>query len=381
MSHRTNDITVLIVSQRQRPDGFGRQPGYIAFVEAEDVFASCSDADMVMIQHSPGDPRVRARRFGGRQIRRFTGSNKPVPTLIPRREQIPFPRKHYDVAVFVGFTVWDLPLLERMSAVRRHADRLLAWFPEAWVSEFDDERVRYESFGILDGIFVGMEAASNEIRTIASCPVNHLPPAVDTTRFAALDPYENRPIDVLGIGRRDPLLHRALLDWSRKANKLYIYDTISGTSVPDANAHRESLGDTYRRTDVALTNFAKYDLPQVNQGDREIPGRLWEGLAGGSVMVGFPPDEDLQRRTVGDEVVIPMPSEPSEAVELIDDVQRRDNGPLRRAHVQLALRHHDWAHRWNEIFTKSELDPPAGLRVRLDRLEGMADSLDNAAGA
>lgn len=378
------DTAVLIVSQRQRPDGFGRQPGYVAFIEAEDVLAAGSDADLVMVDHGPKHPLIRARRFGGRQIRRFSDSTRPIPSPFARRGNLPLPlrgkvslpRRHYDVAVFVGFTVWDLPLLERLAGVLERVDRVVAWFPEAWASEFDDGRVRYEAFGILDTIFVGMETAASELAAVVSCPVHHLPPAVDVLRFAGLVPDETRPIDVLGIGRREPRLHRALLDWSRKSNKLYVYDTMSGTTVPDAPAHRENLGDTYRRSDIAITNFAKYDAPEITEGDREIPGRLWEALAGGSLMIGIPPDERLQREQVGDIVVTEIPSEPSEAVELIEELQLRDHRDLRRSHVQLALRRHDWAHRWQTIFSQSDLTPPAGIQARVDRLAGMADSIE-----
>lgn len=371
-----SDTTVLVVSQRLRSDGFGRQPGYIAFIEAEDVLASTCDVDIAMIAESPRHPLIRGRRFGGRQLRRLTGSTNPLPLLPSPRPQAPLPRDHYDVAIFVGFTIWDLPLLERMTSVRSHADKIIAWFPEAWISEFDDERVRYESLGLLDAMYVGMETACLELQTLADCPVRHLPPAVDVPRFASLSPEERRPIDVLNIGRRDPRLHRAVLDWSRKSNKLYVYDTIAGTTVPDAEAHRSNLGDTYRQTDIAITNFAKYDLPEIVRGDREIPGRLWEGLASGSIMMGNPPEERLQKELVGEIVVTELPEEPSEAIDIITELQARDHTDQRRAQIQLAMRRHDWAHRWSEIFTTSGLEPPSGLKVRLDRLDAMADSLE-----
>ena len=369
------DTKVLIVSQRQRPDGFGCQPGYIAFVEAEDVLAACSDADLTMVNHSPHDLRVRTRRLGGRLVRRLTNSKKPLPAIMPQTGNASLPRERYDLAIFVCFTVWDLTLLERMTAVRKQADQVVAWLPESWVSEFDDERVRYEAFGMLDAAFVGMQTAAEKLASITPCPVHHLPPAVDVQRFAAMTPHESRPIDVLGIGRRDPKLHRALLDWSRKSSKLYIYDTVSGATVADADAHRGNLGDTYRRTKVAITNFAKYDLPEITRGDRGIPGRLWEGLASGALMVGLPPDEDLQRRLVGRPVVTEIASNPSEAVELINELTVADHGSVRRSQVQLALQRHDWAHRWSTVFEQCQLPVPAALQARIERLDAMATSL------
>ena len=52
-------------------------------------------------------------------------------------------------------------------------------------------------------MFVGMEGAAIELTSLASCPVHHLPPAVDVRRFAATTAGDPRPIDVLGIGHEE----------------------------------------------------------------------------------------------------------------------------------------------------------------------------------
>ena len=239
MGHESNaGNSVLIVSQRQRSDGFGRQPGYVAFGEAEDVLAAGADADMAMIDHSLTHPRIRARRLGGRVARRVIHDERPFPSVPGFHRRVPLTRDHYDLAVFIGFTTWDLPLLERMTEVRERADRVVAWFPEAWVSDLDDDRVHHEPFGMLNALFVGNRPAAERLSVLAPCPVHHLPPAVDVDHFSTLTVDDPRPIDVLGIGRRDPRLHRALVEWSRKTNRLYIYDTVSGAVVSDAAAHR-----------------------------------------------------------------------------------------------------------------------------------------------
>jgi hypothetical protein len=374
------DCRVLIVSQRQRPDGFGRQPGYVAFNEAEDILADCTGADLAMVDRNPTHPAIRARRLAGRGLRRVAGNDQRLPGAAALPFRVPAIEQpvhdHYDLAVFVGFTMWDLPLLQHALRGRGLADRIAVWFPEAWASEFADGRLDYEPFGFADAIFVGMEAACHQLAAIAPGPVHHLPPAVDVLRFAPLPPEGPRPIDVLGIGRRDRGLHAALLDWSQRAGKLYVYDTISGSQVGDARAHRVNLGDTYRRTNVALTNYAKYDMPQVTRGEREVPGRLWEGLASGAILVGRAPDDTLQRKLIGESVVVDLPAEPLDAVDLIGKLHRDANETIRRHHVKLALRRHDWAHRWASIFTGTGLEVPAGLRTRIDELATIAASLD-----
>ena len=44
--------------------------------------------------------------------------------------------------------------------------------------------------------------------------------------------------------------------------------------------------------------------------------------------------------------------------------------------MQIALRGHDWAHRWAEVFEQVGLEVPIGLRARLDQMEGMAAALN-----
>ncbi len=369
--------TVLIVSQRNRRDGFGRQPGYVSFTEAEDVLAMVTDADFAYVEASQSDSTVRLQRAVGRTMRRFgpMGPHAPLPAPRPRRTRAPL-RDHYDVAVFVGFTLWDMPLLERLTDVRSRADHIIAWFPEAWASDFDNGRLTHEPFDLADTIFVGMRAATEQLQRVADRPVYHVPPAVDALRFAGVNLGEPRQIDVLGIGRRDSHLHDALLDWARKSHRLYVYDTISGTQALVAVAHRENLADTYRRSKIAITNYAKYNQPSVVGAERERPGRLWEGLASGVSMIGFPPDESLQKSLIGELVVEPLADDPSIAVEQVDQLTRLDRTSARRRHVQLALRGHDWIHRWAGLFAKSGVEAPAGFETRTEQLETLASSME-----
>lgn len=373
-----DDPAVLIVSQRDRADGLGRHPGYVSIGEGEDVLASCVDADVVTRPLDPSMVTVRARRLAGRAARRLTRSTRPFPSVsaLRSRSAPSPPRPHYDVAVFVGLTIWDLALLEAIGDLRRMADRVIAWIPELWTSELTDPRLNHEPYAIADALFVGTKDPVAKLGTIVPCRVHFVPLAADVTRFAAVPLSARRPIDVLGIGRRDPDLHRALLDWSRKDNRLYVYDTISGMRVDDIDAHRQNLGDTCRRADIAITHYAKHDMPSVVGGQREMPGRLWEGLASGVLMAGFAPDEALQTELIGEPVVVELPPEPSAAIDIVDELHRGDHGDRRRHQVGLALRGHDWVHRWRDIFELSGVGVPPGLLQRIDRLEAMADGLD-----
>lgn len=376
-------------SQRDRIDGCGRQPGYVAFNEAEDVLLDATGADLAFVTQNPLAPLARGRRLAGRAYRRVTSSHQPLPRL-------PFPglnrsatvttangtgartgdalEQHYDLGVFVGYSMWDLPLIEALYDLRRRCDTLVAWFPEAWPSEFADRRLALEPYDLADHHFVGVAPSADALARQLGHAVHYLPLAVDAARFAPLDHHAPRPIDVLGIGRRLPQLHDALLDWSRKSSRLYVYDTVSGLRINDLRAHRENLADTYRRTNLALTHYAKFDDP-VTAGQREVPGRLWEALASGALMAGMPPDEQLQERLLGQQLVAALPADPSAAVDLIDELVRADATDQRRHQVSLALNGNDWSHRWQQVFHTAGLAVPAGLAGRLDHLGALAATL------
>ncbi|MGF1597794.1 MAG: hypothetical protein ACFCVK_12830 [Acidimicrobiales bacterium] len=365
------------MSQRLRPDGIGRQPGYVSFTEAEDVLAAAADADMMMVDRNPAGPSFRVRRVVGRGLR-WLPTHRTGPRLLPPRRHRPAAglRHRYDVAVFVGFTLWDLALLEELDVVRRRVGRLIVWLPESWASELDDRRLRHEPITLADRLFIGIESTAERLAELADRPVHYLPPAVDAKRFAAADAGAPRPIDVLGIGRRDERLHRALLGWARDTDRLYVYDTISGMMVPDVVGHRENLAETYRRTKIALTNSAKFDQPQVTRGERETPGRMWEGLAGGAVMVGsVAPDPGIQKRAAGEVVVGDLPDDLDAAIRRIEELCDTEMAGVRRHNMRLALHHHDWIHRWREIFERSGLDVPEGISSRIDELDALADAM------
>jgi hypothetical protein len=374
---------VLVVSHRRRPDSASRQPGYVSFTEAEAALVAVSAADTAYLTISPSAPSMRLRRAAGHGYRRLGGSNRLLPALPRDRAGATFDggpvSGRYDLAVFVAMTVWDLPLLERLHDLRRRADRVAVWIPELWLSELADSRIGHEPFALADDLFVGVADSAPALSGVAGRPVTYLPMAVDAVRFAALNPGGPRPIDVLGIGRRLPRLHEALLDWTRKTGRHYVYDTLQGGQVNDYEAHRENLADTYRRSSLAITHYAKFDRPDEIGDQREIPGRLWEALASGVAMVGMPPDEALQRNRPGQAVVRELPTDPAAAVELIDDLCHQDLEAERRRNVHLALTANDWAHRWHSLFETVGLPAPVGLDTRLELLADLADTLNRPA--
>lgn len=281
---------------------------------------------------------------------------------------------------FIAHGLWDLAMLERLRALRRKDIPISVWISEVWPSELGDPRVRLECYGLIDHVFVAVEEAAEPFADIAPrASIHVLPPAVDVLRFSPPDPFGSRGIAVLGIGRRDPEQHRELLDWARNRHALYVYDTVQGRAER-WEEHRESLASWYQHTSVAICNHAKHDVPRQTQGLRVLPGRLFEGLAAGAVLVGLPPDEARQQQLFGTSVVEPLHNIEHELSDVLDRFS--DPGEALQSRVRnlaLACRGHDWSHRWRTAYEAIGMPVPLGVENRIEDLAKKADEYEELA--
>ena len=181
---------------------------------------------------------------------------------------------------------------------------------------------------------------------------------------------------MLGIGRRDVRQHAELLRWSAEADRLHLFDSVVGKAV-DWVAHRERLARLYRQSHISVCNYAKHDQPAVIGDIRTVPMRLFEGLASGTVLVGLAPSAEAQRQLVGAELVEPFADADGRLSPLFDAPPDAPEVLAQRHRNQaLALRRHDWGHRWEVLLRTLGLPVPEPLARRLDDLSRRADQLD-----
>jgi glycosyltransferase involved in cell wall biosynthesis len=363
----------LLISQRLT-GGPVAHLAYGAWAEAEDVLASTANWPVGLLDRHGMDPRIRVRRVAGRFARRFG----PRATLVPPTRSVPVVESTEHV-VFLAYTPWDMPLLEQLKGLRTSGATISVWLPEVWPTGLDDPRLAYECFSLIDHIFVGLDEAVDPFHRIApNSEIHVLPPAVDVEMFRPATPFGHRGVTVLGIGRRDAAQHDELLDWSTRRDELYVYDTTKGRA-PDWKEHRRALAGWYQHTSIAVCNYAKMGSESETGGLRVLPGRLFEALAAGAVMVGVPPDPAVQQRVLGCEVVQPI--EPGSLSSTLDRILADERVPdLRRSNIALACRAHDWGHRWRTMFSALGMAVPVGLRNRLSDLDKVAAKLEEIAG-
>ena len=364
-----------MISQRMKTGGPAGHLAYAAWYEAEDVLCGATGIQIGLVgSHSEQLP-VKARRVVGRAARRALGPNQ----LLPPTSFGPAVSGLGHV-FFLAHGVWDLCLLEQLRSLRRSAATVSVWIPEVWPRDLQNPKIRHECYSMIDHLFVGIEEAVEPFASFApNAEIHVLKPAADVRKFAPADPFLPRGISVLGIGRRDQNQHRQILEWANTRQALYMYDTVKGQAA-DWQEHRSALSGYYQHTNVAVCNFAKHDSPAIHGGLRVLPGRLFEGLASGAVLVGVPPDEARQRRVLGQTVVEPLDASGRGLACMLDRFSHpHEAEPIRIRNLALACRGHDWAHRWRSAFEAIGIPVPFGLQNRIDDLAKRADAYEEMA--
>lgn len=376
-------LPLAVVSHRDTVGGPADHVAFAGWHEAEDVLLDTSGSELVSLRYHARRPVMRARRGLGRGLRMVAGRNRLLPPDWPvgpggRRPpgRAGGTSAGYHV-LMMGHSAWDVGLLERLRLARRRATTVSLWLPESWPSTLEHRLMPFEPFTLVDHLFVGVPEAVDRHRELApNADVHVLPPATDVVRFAGQGPDGARPIAVLGIGRRHERQHEDLLRWSAGADRLYLFDSVMGPAV-DWVAHREQLARLYQQSHISLCNYAKHDQPTVVGSVRTVPMRLYEGLASGTLLVGLAPGTDAQRALVGAEVVEPFSDVAGRLNPLFDTPPDAPGvTALRRRNQALALRAHDWGHRWEVVLRALGLPVPELLAQRLDELSRRADRLD-----
>ncbi len=365
-------MSLIVLSQRGTRGGLSGQLAYGAWHEAEDVLVATAGAELALVDHHGKTARIRARRVTGRAVRRMAGRSVLLPAI---HSGLASQDPGGDHVIFVAHGPWDLPLLERLKDLRRQASTISVWMPEVWPTDLADQRLLYESYALIDHLFVGIEEAVEPFKAIApQLNVRCVPLATDVVVFGAREVDAERGIDIVGVGRRQQAQHEAILEWVDRNDKLYLYDTVAGSAV-ERLEHRQNLANWYRHAKIAVCNYAKHDLPNLVGGLRVIPGRLYEGLAAGSILVGLAPSEVAQRRVLGIPVV--ESTEQCSVTAVLDKFSDQDSTrPWRIRNAAMAARGHDWSHRWRVILSDIGVPEPAGLTARIDALARRADVLE-----
>jgi len=347
--------------------------------EFEDVVSSMTGADRADIT------RLELAEFE-RKVYKVLRNVTASPVLRRAAAQLGGLRlnKTYDLFLPVFNDPYELFALSQIPNWRRHCRYAACVITEAWESMLPEYLL--ETLSEFDHVYLSSNPTESVSR-ISGRPCSYLPLGIDALLFSPFPNTPPRGIDVLGIGRRSPDTHAALLSMARERGLFYYYDTIRMTSgvadaarqltfsVLDSAEHRFKLASMLKRSRFFMASRARANESQLAHLD-EMSGRFFEGAAAGAIMIGEPPRSGkyLELFDWPDAVVYTPFDAPNIAetiAELTADPERCVR--VRRNNMVNALLRHDWSHRFRQILDDAHMAAPAGLLAREARLRELAD--------
>lgn len=322
--------------------------------EFEDRAAALLDASIVAPMHRRGSERreraikAAAKRWG------------PGAGLSPRYSR-PTTDDVTDVLLMHCQFPGDSLLLHATPDWRRRTGVAIAFIEELWCASMDSWGGTLRLFEQFDHVYVGISASAKQLAERLDTPVSYLPYSVDTTRFAPRDPDAVRPIEVLTVGRRSPVTHAALLEWSIREDRFYHFDSFTAKRCHDLAEHRIMYSRLHQNSAFAIANRGVGAATAHNGGEEALPARYFETAAAGGVLVGQPPSVPEFTAEFGwDDAVIEAPFDdadmPARITELAKDPARLNR--LRRRNIAETMRRHDTAHRLDTMLREAALEPP-----------------------
>ncbi|OAP40016.1 hypothetical protein AU381_10790 [Sinorhizobium glycinis] len=352
------------------------------------IVAECEDADLI----APGIDNYLTRHFHAvlpkhdphnvqRDFNRLTNAVRKGLGLrnAPTIEHVRL-TQDYDLFFFVAWSPQSLVELSRMHDWRGRSKVAVAYLFELWSSTLEQDRQYLKLLDQFDHVFLLHSACIPRLTQYTRTPCSFLATGVDgliSTPF--LSPVE-RVVDVYSFGNRAAKVHRQLLKLAEERDFFYLYDTLASTDsrVKDWYEHRLLLANIIRRTRYFMA-FSPATLANSKSGtvagEQVLPARLFEGAAGGAVILGSAPQcAEFSEHFDWPDAVIEVPPDTGSIVEVINelDANPRRTELLRRTNAVRSLEMHDWVYRWERILSTIGMEPTPQLHLRKSRLQQIA---------
>lgn len=340
--------------------------------EFEDTIARLDEADVV----GPAAV-VRGQDLSRRLLQRWRRTTRPA-RVAPASESLRTTGRRYDMLFVPVGDLNELSLFDDLKPWLACSRLRVAWVVELWSRSIPLNPGALRLLRQFDMIAVGAENSVEPLQKATGVPCFYLPAAVDVTQCMPHDLRAERPIEVYQMGRRADSTHRALLNLARERHWYYLFDTSWSKETDQPVEHRALLADTIKRTQFFVANRAKVDAPQQTGGQHEVSFRMFEGAAGGTVMMGeIPQTPSFQQLFGWEDAVIPMPFGATHIGDLIDSLLAEPQRvqAIRARNVQQALLRHDWAYRWRSVLERAGLKPMPALLAREAQLAALAERI------
>jgi len=191
------------------------------------------------------------------------------------------------------------------------------------------------------------------------------------------------------MGNRSAELHRQLVLAAERHPLFYLYDSLASSDslVKDWREHRLLLANVIKRTRYFMAfnpaTIATFKAHKI-AGEQVLPSRLFEGAAGGAVILGTAPQcPEFHEHFDWLDAVIEVSPNASDIAAIISELdaqpQRMDR--VRRTNAIQCLLRHDWVYRWEHILSAVGMKPRPQLHGRKSQLNNLAAAAQLACAA
>jgi Glycosyl transferases group 1 len=286
----------------------------------------------------------------------------------------------YDLFFFVAWSPQSLVELSRIENWRGRCKIAVAFLFELWSSTLEQDRRYVKLLDQFDHVFLNHSACIPRLPAYTRARCSLLPPGIDCLTATPYPSPPRRVVDVYSYGNRAVELHRQLLALAERGDFFYLYDSLASTDsrVKDWGEHRRLLANTIKRTRYFM-GFNPATVASANAdkiaGEQVLPSRLFEGAAGGAIILGSAPQcpEFYQCFDWPDAVIEVSPKATDIAAVIAElDAQPQRTELIRRTNAIRCLEKHDWVYRWEHILATIGMEPRAQLHHRKSRLSDCA---------
>lgn len=365
----TADPTVCMPTWRRFDRHAYQSPRY----ESQDVLADVANVDLVELDPGFAFP---VREYWQRRLvwKDFTGSLAFAnPGLVPRRLE-----RDYDVFIVTCQTLKELMFVNAVKGWKDRCRISVCILDELFASEVARSRNFLKLLSAFDHVFTEFSSSAPAIADVTGRPCHALAHGVDAIRFTPWPTPPERVVDVHSIGRRRPESHEVLLGMASRGEAFYMYDVSadgSGARVVDHRMHRDLVANVAKRSRCFMVAPAWWDIPAEVRGHAPVASRYFEGAAAGAALLGQPQDTDEFRRMFDwPDAVVPVREDGSDTARVLAELKAdpRRLERISRRNAAEALRRHDWAYRWRDLFEQIGVSPGPAMRARIRRLEDLA---------
>jgi len=352
------------------------------------IITECDDADLV----APGIDNYLARYLGGilpphdsqnvqRDFNRLVNGVrkgfglKNAPTIGPVVLD-----QNYDVFFFVGWSPQSFVELSRIRNWRGRCKIAVAYLFELWSSTLEQDRHYLKLLDQFDHVFLLHSASVPRLSSYTAASCSFLATGVDCLVATPYPSPPERVIDVYSMGSRAAGPHQQLVALAERRKFFYLYDSLSSSDsqVKDWREHRLLLANIIKRTRYFMGFSPAAVMGEKSHkivGEQVLPSRLFEGAAGGAIILGTAP-QCAEYLTYFDwpDAVIEVSPQSSDIAAVIDelDAQPERTERVRRTNAVRCLLRHDLVYRWEHILSTIGMKPLAQLQDRKSRLSEVA---------